>query len=71
MATREVSWPMPIIRDSNRKNFDDVKVMFLHGAAPGFIFTKNPVKSTADVKGLRIESQCREWDIVRNLGALL
>lgn len=51
------------------KEFDDVQVMFLHGAAPGFIFTKNPVKSTADVKGLRIKANAENADIVRNLGA--
>jgi TRAP-type C4-dicarboxylate transport system substrate-binding protein len=51
------------------KEFDDVQVMFLHGAAPGFIFTKNPVKSTADVKGLRIKANAENVDIVKNLGA--
>jgi TRAP-type C4-dicarboxylate transport system substrate-binding protein len=51
------------------KEFDDVKVMFLHGAAPGFIFTKNPVKSTADVKGLRIKANAENADIVKLLGA--
>jgi TRAP-type C4-dicarboxylate transport system substrate-binding protein len=51
------------------KEFDDVKVMFLHGAAPGFIFTKNPVKSTADVKGLRIKANAENADIVKVLGA--
>ncbi len=51
------------------KEFDDVQVMFLHGAAPGFIFTKNPVNSTADVKGLRIKANAENADIVRNLGA--
>jgi TRAP-type C4-dicarboxylate transport system substrate-binding protein len=51
------------------KEFDDVKVMFLHGAAPGFIFTKNPVKSTADVKGLRIKANAENADIVKILGA--
>jgi TRAP-type transport system periplasmic protein len=51
------------------KEFDDVKVMFLHGAAPGFIFTKKPVKSTADLKGLRIKANAENADIVQNLGA--
>jgi TRAP-type C4-dicarboxylate transport system substrate-binding protein len=51
------------------KEFDDVQVMFFHGAAPGFIFTKNPVKSTADVKGLRIKANAENADIVKNLGA--
>jgi TRAP-type C4-dicarboxylate transport system substrate-binding protein len=51
------------------KEFDDVKVMFLHGAAPGFIMTKKPVKSTDDIKGLRIKANAENADIVRNLGA--
>ena len=51
------------------KEFDYVKVMFLHGAAPGFIFTKNAVKSTADVKGLRIKANAENADIVKVLGA--
>jgi TRAP-type C4-dicarboxylate transport system substrate-binding protein len=51
------------------KEFDDVQVMFLHGAAPGFIFTKHLVKSTADIKGLRIKANAENADIVKNLGA--
>ena len=51
------------------KEFDDVKVMFLHGAAPGFIFTKKPVKSTDEVKGLRIRANAENAAIVKNLGA--
>jgi TRAP-type transport system periplasmic protein len=51
------------------KEFDDVQVMFLHGAAPGFIFTKNPAKSIADLKGLRIKANAENADIVKNLGA--
>jgi TRAP-type transport system periplasmic protein len=51
------------------KEFDDVQVMFLFGAAPGFIYTKNPVKSTADVKGLRIKANAENADIVKILGA--
>jgi TRAP-type C4-dicarboxylate transport system substrate-binding protein len=51
------------------KEFDDVKVLFLHGAAPGFIFTKKPAKSIADLKGLRIKANAENADIVKNLGA--
>jgi TRAP-type C4-dicarboxylate transport system substrate-binding protein len=51
------------------KEFDDVKVMWLHAAAPGFIFTKNPVKSTADVKGLRIKANAENVEAVKALGA--
>jgi TRAP-type C4-dicarboxylate transport system substrate-binding protein len=51
------------------KEFDDVKVMWLHAAAPGFLFTKNPVKSTAEVKGLRIKANAENVDIVKALEA--
>ncbi len=51
------------------KEFDDVQVLFLHGAAPGLIFTKKPVKSVADIKGLRIKANAENADIVKNLGA--
>ena len=51
------------------KEFDDVHVLFLHGAAPGFIFTKNAARSIADLKGLRIKANAENADIVRNLGA--
>ncbi|MFA5852085.1 MAG: TRAP transporter substrate-binding protein DctP, partial [Spirochaetales bacterium] len=51
------------------KEFDDVKVMYLHGAAPGFIFTKKAVSSIKDVKGLRIKANAENADIVVNLGA--
>jgi TRAP-type C4-dicarboxylate transport system substrate-binding protein len=51
------------------KEFDDVQVMFLHAAAPGFIFTKSPSKSLADIKGRRIKANSENADIVKNLGA--
>ncbi|MCX5811584.1 MAG: TRAP transporter substrate-binding protein [Proteobacteria bacterium] len=51
------------------KEFDDVKVMFLHGAAPGFIFTKKVIKSTDEIKGLRIRANAENADIVKALGA--
>ncbi len=51
------------------KEFDDVHVLFLHAAAPGFFFTKHPVKSVADLKGLRIKANAENADIVKNLGA--
>ncbi len=51
------------------KEFDDVHMLFMHGAAPGFIFTKGPAKSIADLKGLRIKANAENADIVKNLGA--
>jgi TRAP-type transport system periplasmic protein len=50
------------------KEFDDVKVMYLHGAAPGFVMTKKPIKTSADIKGLRIKANAENADIVKNLG---
>ena len=50
------------------KEFDDVKVMYLHGAAPGFIMTKKPIKTAADIKGLRLKANAENADIVKNLG---
>lgn len=50
------------------KEFDEVKVMYLHGAAPGFIMTKKAVTSIKDVKGLRIKANAENADIVTNLG---
>jgi TRAP-type C4-dicarboxylate transport system substrate-binding protein len=50
------------------KEFDDVKVMYLHGAAPGFVMTKKAIQTTADIKGLRIKANAENADIVKNLG---
>ena len=50
------------------KEFDDVQVMFLHGAAPGIIHTRKEIKSTADVKGLRIKANAENAEIVKVLG---
>jgi TRAP-type C4-dicarboxylate transport system substrate-binding protein len=49
--------------------FNDVQVMYLHGAAPGFIMTKKSVNSIKEVKGLRIKANAENADIVVNLGA--
>ncbi len=50
------------------KEFDDVKVMYLHGAAPGIFHTKKPISSTEGVKGLRIKANAENADIVTALG---
>ncbi len=42
--------------------------MYLHGAAPGFIMTKKPIKTAADIKGLRLKANAENADIVKNLG---
>jgi TRAP-type C4-dicarboxylate transport system substrate-binding protein len=50
------------------KEFDDVKVMYLHGAAPGYIHLRKEATSMADVKGMRIKANAENADIVKNLG---
>lgn len=51
------------------KEFNDVKLMFLHGAAPGFLFTKKPIKSIDEAKGLRIRANAENIGIVKAIGA--
>ena len=36
------------------KEFDEVKVMYLHGHGPGILHTKKEVKSLEDLKGMKI-----------------
>ncbi len=50
------------------KEFDDVKVMYLHGAAPGIFHTRKIVSSIDDIKGLRIKANAENADIVKQLG---
>lgn len=49
------------------KEFDDVKVMYLHGVAPGTFHTKKEIKSFDDIKGLRIKANAENADIVKAL----
>jgi len=51
------------------KEFDDVKLFYLHQNGPGYIHTKKPVKKLADLKGLRIKSDAQTALIVTALGA--
>jgi TRAP-type C4-dicarboxylate transport system substrate-binding protein len=52
----------------NPKEFDDTKVMYLHGIAPGTFHTKKEIKSFEDIKGLRIKANAENADIVKVLG---
>jgi TRAP-type C4-dicarboxylate transport system substrate-binding protein len=38
------------------KEFDEVKVMYLHAHGPGFLHTKKPVRRLEDLKGMKIRS---------------
>ena len=51
------------------KEFDDVKVMYLHGSPPGFFMTRMRIRKTEDLRGLRIKALPEAWDIVTLVGA--
>jgi TRAP-type C4-dicarboxylate transport system substrate-binding protein len=38
------------------KEFDQVKVMYLHAHGPGILFTKRPVKNLEELKGMKVRS---------------
>ncbi|MBI5586473.1 MAG: TRAP transporter substrate-binding protein [Deltaproteobacteria bacterium] len=50
------------------KEFDDTKVMYLHGHGPGLISTKKVLGSIDDIKGLRIKVNAENADIISALG---
>ena len=51
------------------KEYDDVKVFYLHGHGPGFFHTKGPVNKIEDLKGLRIKSDANTSKVVTAAGA--
>jgi TRAP-type C4-dicarboxylate transport system substrate-binding protein len=52
------------------KEFDDVKVMFLHAHGPGILHTKKPVATLEELKGLKIACHGLSAKIVQALGAV-
>ncbi len=51
------------------KEFDDVKVMYLHGHGPGVLHTnKKPVSKLEDLKGLKIRCTGTSSEMVKHLG---
>jgi TRAP-type C4-dicarboxylate transport system substrate-binding protein len=50
------------------KEYDDVKVLFMHTAAPQILCTKKPVNKLEEVKGLKIRSTGTSSQIVQALG---
>lgn len=51
------------------KEFDEVKIMYLHAHGPGFIHTNKPVNKLEDLKGMKIRSTGTSAKIVSALGA--
>ncbi len=53
----------------NPKEFNEVKVMYLHGHGPGFIHTKKAVRTLEDIKGMKIRCTGLAAKIATALGA--
>ncbi len=51
------------------KEFDEVKVMYLHAHGPGIVNTKTPVSNLAELKGMKIACHGLSAKIVEALGA--
>lgn len=49
---------------------NDVKVLYLHAHGPGLLHTKKPVKSLADMKGLKVRSTGFSGKVVSALGGI-
>jgi len=52
------------------KEFDDVKVMYLHAHGPGILHTKKPVATLEELKGLKISCHGLSAKIIGALGAV-
>ena len=50
------------------KEYDDVKLYYLHAHGPGFFHTKTPVNKIEDLKGLRIKSDANTSKVVAAAG---
>lgn len=54
----------------NPKEIQDVKLLYLHAHGPGVLMTKKPVRTLADVKGLKIRSTGTSAKVVSALGGV-
>ncbi len=53
------------------KEFDDVKFLYIHAHGPGLIHTKDkPIKTLADLKGVKIRSTGLSAEVVKALGGM-
>lgn len=51
------------------KEFDDVKILYLHGHGPGIVHSKKPVEKLEDLKGMKIRCTGNSAKVVAALGA--
>lgn len=50
------------------KEFDDVKICFLHGCPPHKLFSKRPINNLEDLKGLKVRSSGTGAVVIQALG---
>jgi TRAP-type transport system periplasmic protein len=50
------------------REFDDVKVMYLHGNGPGMVHTKKPISKLEDFKGAKIRATGTTAKLIQSLG---
>ena len=66
MATKLIN---EIFKRFQPKEFDEVKLMYLHAHGPGLFHTKKPIRSLEDLKGMKIRAGGgRNLDMVKTLG---
>lgn len=51
------------------KEFDDVKIMYMHGHGPGILHTKQPVEKLEELKGMKIRCTGTSSRVASALGA--
>ncbi|MDD3847553.1 MAG: TRAP transporter substrate-binding protein [Syntrophorhabdaceae bacterium] len=57
------------IKKFQPKEFDQVKVMYLHAHGPGILFTKRPVRNLEELKGMKVRSTGFSAKVAGALGA--
>jgi TRAP-type transport system periplasmic protein len=52
------------------KEFDDVKIMYLHGHGLGIFHSKRPVRTIEDLKGMKVRTSGSNAEFMKLLGAI-
>ena len=57
-------------RAVNPKEIQNVKLLYLHGHGPGMLFTKKPIRSLEEVRGVKIRATGTSAKVVKALGGV-
>jgi len=58
------------VKKMKPKELNDVKVLYLHAHGPGLLHTQKPVRTMADIKGMKVRSTGLSAKIVESLGGV-